>query len=119
MRRFVRLFSSNNTIYTALKFTKSHEWIKFDPANKTMRIGISEYAQSQLGEIIHVEFAKVGKHIAEGGSVGILESVKVVADLYTPVEGTIKAVNTAAEADPSIINNKALETWIVELSCNA
>lgn len=101
----------------ALKFTKSHEWVKFDPTNKTLKIGISNYAQGQLGEIIHLEFEKVGKKVKEGASVATVESVKVVADIYSPVEGTVKAVNTQAEESPEIINDKPLESWIVEISC--
>lgn len=116
MRRFARLFSSMHCHYSALRFTKTHEWIQYDVNTKTAKIGITNYAQQQLGEIIHVELERVGKKFNQNDSISVLESVKIAADVYTPVSGTIKAINQAVEKEPWLINDKAMESWLVEIA---
>jgi glycine cleavage system H protein len=91
----------------ALKFTKSHEWIQFFPETKTARVGISNYAQQQLGEIIHVEFPSVGKQLQAKDSASVIESVKIAADVYTPVTGKVVAINDAVSNNPSLVNDEA------------
>lgn len=71
----------------AIKFTKSHEWIQYIPAEKKARIGITNYAQEQLGEIVHVEMPSLGKKLIEAQSAVVVESVKIAADVYTPISG--------------------------------
>lgn len=80
-------------INSARKYTKSHEWIDYFPERKVAQVGISNYAQMQLGEIIHVEFPSVGKALTSGDSAVVIESVKIAADVYTPVAGKVTAIN--------------------------
>jgi glycine cleavage system H protein len=81
---------------SARKYTKSHEWIEYYPDRKVARVGISNYAQQQLGEIIHLEMPSVGKSLQGNDSAVVVESVKIAADVYTPVTGKITAVNKDA-----------------------
>lgn len=87
-----------------LLFSKEHEWVKLDGNSAT--IGITDYAQSSLGDIVYVELPKVGATIAQFGNVGVVESVKAVSDLYTPISGEVTEVNGALDADPAAINQE-------------
>jgi glycine cleavage system H protein len=100
-------------------YTKTHEWVDFYPDRKVARIGISDFAQQQLGEIIHVEFSSVGKKFAQGDSVCIIESVKIASDVYTPVAGKITELNIELESQPSLLNDDAEKTWILEITYNS
>lgn len=104
--------------YSVRKYTKSHEWIEYIPERKVARVGISNYAQQQLGEIIHVEFPKVGKALNPGESTVVIESVKIAADVYTPVAGTITAHNKDVETNPSLVNEEAEKAWLFEITYN-
>lgn len=97
-------------------YTKSHEWVDYYPEKKVARIGVSNYAQQQLGEIIHIEFPPVGKPILEKDSACVIESVKIASDIYTPVTGKITGYNKEAEANPSLINDDAEKTWLFEIT---
>jgi glycine cleavage system H protein len=101
------------------KYTKSHEWIDYFPENKVARVGISNYAQQQLGEIIHVELPAVGKTLSAGDSTVVIESVKIAADVYTPVTGKITALNKEVEKNPSAVNDSAESSWLFEISYTA
>lgn len=96
------------------KYAKSHEWLLLDGDAAT--IGITDYAQSSLGDIVFVELPKVGQEIAAGATFGSVESVKAVSDLYSPVGGTVTEVNTALNDAPDTINTAANETWIIKLA---
>jgi len=100
------------------KYTKSHEWIEYYPERKVARVGISNYAQQQLGEIIHVEFPSVGKSLNGGDSTVVIESVKVAADVYSPVEGKVTALNQEVSGNPSLVNDEAEKAWLFEISYN-
>jgi len=100
------------------KYTKSHEWIEYYPERKVARVGISNYAQQQLGEIIHVEFPSVGKTLNGGDSTVVIESVKIAADVYTPVEGKVTALNKDVSGNPSLVNDDAEKAWLFEISYN-
>lgn len=102
----------------ALKFTKSHEWIQYFPERKTARVGISNYAQQQLGEIIHVELPSVGKQLQALDSATVIESVKIAADVYTPVDGKVVAINEEVSKNPSLINDQADKSWLFEITAN-
>jgi glycine cleavage system H protein len=95
------------------KYAKSHEWLLLEGEAAT--VGITDYAQSSLGDIVFVELPKVGQEIAAGATFGSVESVKAVSDLYLPVGGTVTEVNSALNDAPDTINTAANETWIIKL----
>jgi glycine cleavage system H protein len=96
------------------KYAKSHEWLLLEGDAAT--VGITDYAQESLGDIVFVELPKVGAEIGAGATFGSVESVKAVSDLYSPVGGTVTAVNSALNDAPETINKAANETWIIKLA---
>jgi len=98
------------------KYTKEHEWIDVNGAKGS--VGITDYAQNSLGDIVFVDLPKVGDTIEAGKSFGSVESVKAVSDLFAPVSGTVTAVNDELKDAPERINSDANTTWMlkVELS---
>ena len=95
------------------KYTKEHEWIEMSGTTGT--IGITDYAQNSLGDIVFVELPKVGEAIQAGSTFGSVESVKAVSDLYAPVSGTVLEVNEALTSGPEVINTEANTTWIIKV----
>lgn len=85
-----------------LLYSKDHEWVKLDGDVAT--IGITEYAQDSLGDIVYVELPRVGATLAQAASIGVVESVKAVSDIYTPVGGEVVEVNAAIDGDPASVN---------------
>ncbi len=103
-----------------LKYTKEHEWVRVD--GNVATIGITDYAQGELGDIVFVELPNVGDGIEQKGTFGTIEAVKAVSDMYSPITGTVTEVNTALDDDPIIINRDPYgDGWImkVELSNQA
>ena len=101
-----------------LRYTDEHEWARI--TGDTARIGVSDYAQDQLGDIVFVELPAVGDTLAKGEVFGTLESVKAVSELYLPLSGEVVAVNTALTDAPELINQDPYAAWIVEVrSTNA
>ncbi len=101
-----------------LKYTEEHEWVNQED-NNTVRYGITDYAQSELGEIVYVELPEVGDKVEKGEMIGAVESVKTVSDLYAPLSGTIVKVNEELEDSSEIINEDPYgDGWIavIELS---
>jgi glycine cleavage system H protein len=97
-----------------LLYSKEHEWLKVE--GDVGIVGITDYAQNSLGDIVYVELPQVGKTIKQFGSIGVVESVKAVSDLYTPVGGEVLEVNKALEADPSLVNRDAFgEGWLYKV----
>ena len=97
-----------------LKYAESHEWVKVDDGVAT--IGISDYAQQEMTEIVYVELPEVGNSYDAGDEVAVVESVKSASDIYTPVGGEIVAVNDALTDDPAIVNNSPFENgWIFKI----
>lgn len=97
-----------------LLFSKEHEWLKVDGDLGT--VGITDYAQNSLGDIVYVELPRVGHTIDQFGSIGVVESVKAVSDLFTPISGEIVEVNPALEADPSLVNRDAFGAgWLYKV----
>ena len=98
------------------RYTKEHEWIQVD--DKVGTVGITDYAQNSLGDIVFVDLPKVGDSIESGKSFGSVESVKAVSDLFAPVSGTVTAINEELKDAPEKINSDANTTWLlkVELS---
>lgn len=87
-----------------LLYSKEHEWVKVEGDVAT--VGITDYAQNSLGDIVYVELPKVGANVAQMGTVGVVESVKAVSDLFTPVGGEVTEVNGDLENDPALVNRE-------------
>ena len=96
-----------------IRYTDEHEWARI--SGDTARIGVSDYAQDQLGDIVFVELPAVGDTIAKGEVFGTLESVKAVSELYLPLSGEVVAVNTALTDAPELINQDPYAAWIIEV----
>jgi glycine cleavage system H protein len=96
------------------KYTKEHEWIKSD--GKTATVGITDYAQGSLGDIVFVDLPKPGAEIAAGKTFGSVESVKAVSDLYAPASGTVTEVNGELATSPEKINKDAHGSWMMKLT---
>ena len=97
-----------------LLYSKEHEWLKVD--GDIGIVGITDYAQNSLGDIVYVELPRVGQSIVQFASIGVVESVKAVSDLFTPVGGEIVEVNPALEADPALVNRDAFgEGWLYKV----
>jgi len=99
---------------TTYKYTKEHEWLSIDGTTGT--IGITDYAQNSLGDIVFVEFPKVGDTLESGATFGSIESVKSVSDLFAPVSGTVTEINETLTSAPETINADANTTWIIKLT---
>lgn len=98
-----------------LRYAKTHEWVKPE-ADGTALVGITDYAQSSLGDITYVQVPKVGALLGAGATFGVVESVKAASDLYSPVGGSVLEVNTALDAAPETINQSPYENgWIMRL----
>lgn len=97
-----------------LKYTKNHEWIKLD--GETAIIGITEFAQRELGDIVYVEIETVGKSLEAEAVFGTVEAVKTVSDLFLPVAGTITEVNPALASTPELVNTDPYgEGWMIKI----
>ncbi len=97
-----------------LLYSKEHEWLKVE--GDTATVGITDYAQHSLGDIVYVELPRVGQAIVQFSSIGVVESVKAVSDLYTPVGGEVTEINPALEADPALVNRDAFgEGWLYKV----
>jgi len=97
-----------------VRYAESHDWVK--AAGDTARIGITDYAQDQLGDIVFVELPDVGESFEKGAEFGTVESVKAVSELYMPVSGEIVAINGALEDAPELINNTPFsDGWMIEV----
>ncbi|HEY1729058.1 MAG TPA: glycine cleavage system protein GcvH [Candidatus Baltobacteraceae bacterium] len=95
-------------------YSKEHEWLKLDGGVAT--IGITDYAQSSLGDIVYVELPKVGAQVEQFGNIGVVESVKAVSDLFTPIGGEVTEVNAAIESDPALVNREPFAGgWLFKL----
>jgi glycine cleavage system H protein len=97
-----------------LKYSKTHEWVKIE--GSVAIIGITDFAQGELSDIVMVELPQVGREVAAGDAIGVIEAVKAVTDFYCPVSGKVTEVNTALSTSPDTINSDAFgEGWIVKL----
>lgn len=98
-----------------LKFTKDHEWIKVDGDSAT--VGISDYAQKQLGDVVFVELPEAGDEVEKGGEIAVVESVKAASEVYAPVAGEVTAVNDTLEGAPETVNASAMDDgWFIKMS---
>ena len=98
-----------------LKFTEEHEWVRLE-ADGTATIGITNYAQEQLGDVVHVELPAVGKEVKKGGDAAVVESVKAASEVYAPVDGKVIAVNDKLSGEPALVNSAPQgEGWFFKL----
>ncbi|MGB9955606.1 glycine cleavage system protein GcvH [Haloferax prahovense] len=97
-----------------LHYTESHEWIEL--TDDTARIGITDFAQDELGDIVFVELPAVGTELDDGDEFAVVESIKAVSDIYAPVAGVVADVNEAAESEPVLVNDDPFgDGWLIEL----
>lgn len=99
-----------------LYYTKDHEWVKID--GDTALVGITDYAQDQLGDIVFVEMPEIGDEFGQGEEFGSFESVKAVSEIYLPVGGEIVEINEALGDNPELVNQDPYENWIVRIKPN-
>jgi glycine cleavage system H protein len=93
------------------KYTKDHEWIELSGGNG--KVGITDYAQQQLGDVVYVELPEIGAKLKQGQSFGTIESVKAVSELYSPVTGEVVEVNSALKDKPETVNKDPHASWMV------
>tara|TARA_Y100001970_G_C14140941_1_gene807058 strand:- start:400 stop:768 length:369 start_codon:yes stop_codon:yes gene_type:complete len=98
-----------------LEYTRDHEWVKYN--DDSAIIGVTDFAQSELGDVIFMELPKIGDIFNEGDSIGTIEAVKTVADIYTPIKGEIIDINDNLENNPELLNNDPYNKgWIIKIS---
>lgn len=99
-----------------LRYTEEHEWARYDQANEVATIGVTDFAQSELGDIVFLELPTVGDTVKAGNTIGTIEAVKTVADLYAPVSGEIVEVNEHLDDSPELINQDPYnDGWMVKI----
>ena len=96
-----------------LKYTKDHEWVRL--TGDTAEIGITDFAQQQLGDVVYVELPEVGRRLTAGEAFGSIESVKAVSELFSPVSGEVTDVNATLKDRPEAVNSSPHETWMVRV----
>jgi glycine cleavage system H protein len=96
---------------TDAKYTKEHEWVRLD--GDRGRVGITDYAQQQLGDVVYVDLPEVGKTVKQGQVFGTIESVKAVSEIYAPLSGEVVEVNTALATHPEVVNSDPHGTWMI------
>jgi len=96
-----------------LKYTRDHEWVRFE--GDEAAVGITDFAQRQLGDVVFVELPDVGREVKQGEAFGTIESVKAVSELFAPVSGTVTAVNGDLANHPETVNAKPHETWMIRV----
>ncbi len=101
------------TIKENLRYAESHEWVSLDGEIAT--VGITDYAQHALGDIVYVDMPEVGDEVTAGEEFGAVESVKAASDLYSPVSGEVVEINEALEDEPGLINQDAFSNWIMKV----
>jgi glycine cleavage system H protein len=95
------------------KYTKDHEWIRI--SGDAGEVGITDFAQQQLGDVVYVELPEVGRKVSAGESFGSIESVKAVSELFAPMSGEVVAVNDSLKNHPEVVNSKPHDTWMIKV----
>lgn len=94
-----------------LKYAKSHEWVRVEE-NQTVRVGITDFAQQELGDLVYIELPELGRKVDAGEQCAVVESVKTASDLYSPIAGEIIAVNETVADAPEQVNENPYQTWL-------
>jgi glycine cleavage system H protein len=97
-----------------LKYAATHEWAKLEDG-QIVQVGITDYAQSELGDIVFIELPAVGRQVAVNEALAVVESVKTASELFSPVTGTVVAVNDAVVNEPELVNDNAFQTWLFRI----
>lgn len=97
-----------------IKYSEEHEWVQVDD-DGIASIGITDFAQAQLGDLVYIELPEEGQDIQKGESISVIESVKAASELYAPVNGTIVEVNHALDDEPELVNQDAMSTWFIKV----
>ena len=98
-------------ISESLKYAETHEWAKLEEGG-LVRVGITDFAQSELGDIMYINLPELGRKVARQEQLAVIESVKTASDLHSPVTGTVVAVNAAVLDEPELVNDSAFQTWL-------
>jgi glycine cleavage system H protein len=97
-----------------VRYTKEHEWVRVDGDQAT--VGVSDYAQQQLGDVVFVELPEIGRQVSQGASLAVVESVKAASDIYAPIGGDVVETNSALETDPALVNRSPEDAgWFCRL----
>ena len=102
-----------SSVPSDLRYTEDHEWTKLE--GELVVVGITEHAQSSLGDVVFLELPDAGKQITKGKAFGVVESVKAVSDLYAPIDGEVVEVNQGLVASPETINKDAYGSWLIKV----
>ncbi len=100
-----------------LKYAKTHEWVQVEE-NNVIRLGITDFAQKQLGDLVYIELPALGRKVAMGEQCAVVESVKTASDLFSPVAGEILAVNESLADEPEQVNDAPYQTWLFCIKAN-
>lgn len=99
-----------------VRFTKEHEWVRFEQGSDIVTVGITDFASGELGDVVYVEFPRVGQEVKAAEPMGTIEAVKTVADLFAPVSGVVEEANTALNDEPSMVGESPFEKgWFVKI----
>jgi len=96
-----------------LKYTNDHEWVRIEGSGAA--VGITDFAQKQLGDVVFVELPELGRHVKQGEAFGTIESVKAVSELFAPLSGEVIAVNGDLASHPEVVNSKPHDSWMIRL----
>jgi glycine cleavage system H protein len=100
-----------STLPSDLKYAKSHEWAKSE-TDGMVKVGITDHAQEQLGDVVYIELPKPGREVKAGEACAVIESVKAASDIYSPVSGVIAEINAALADSPELVNQDAYANWL-------
>jgi len=100
-----------------LKYSKTHEWARLE-SDGIVRVGISDFAQEQLGDVVYVELPEIGRKVKAGQDCAVVESVKAASDIYSPVTGEIVAINVDLQTAPEFLNQDSYAAWIFAVRCD-
>jgi glycine cleavage system H protein len=100
-----------------MKYTKDHEWLKIEDGDVAV-IGITDYAQNALGDLVYVELPKMGRQVKKGEHFAVVESVKTAAEVYTPVTGEVVGINDNLSGDPELLKKSIEDGWIAKIKMN-
>ena len=106
-----------NSIPENLKYAETHEWSDLEAEN-VVRVGITDFAQEELGDLVFIELPEIGKQLTAGSQCAVVESVKTASDLFSPVSGTVVAINDAVIDSPETVNDDAYATWLFRIKAD-
>ena len=106
-----------SNIPNELKYTKDHEWAKLE--GEIVTVGITDFAQNSLGDIVYVELPNVGDNVEKEGTFGVVESIKSASDLYSPLEGEVVEINEELNDSPDLLNQDAYANWIMKVKISS